>query len=99
MRHADVPRTPIRPADREVGEDLLDDHRLRKPGKRATTRAQRSVLAEVDHLVHETTDLFGLRLSGLHALIAKHREGQVAEHSAPRAGASPELSLVNLMRH
>jgi len=83
----------------EIGEELLHDLLLRKPADGLAARDQRAVLPENDHAVDERADLFGLRLGGLHALVAKHRKGQVAEHPAPCPCASPELALVYLMRH
>src|SRR5207247_7321584 len=83
----------------EVVEDLLDDRLLGQPALRATARVERPVLTEIDHPIDEAADLLGLRLGRLDSLVAKHRQRQVLQHRAARAGLASELALMDLMGH
>src|SRR5438445_354392 len=98
-RRAGESRRTVRVALGEVAEQLLDDLLLGKPADGLAARDERAVLAEHDHAVDELPDLLGLRLGGLHLLVAEHGEGQVPEHRLAMSGLPAELPLMDLMRH
>src|SRR5262245_1156994 len=93
LHDAGVARGAVAVLRRDPVEQLRHDERLVRELRhdRAAGR-QVAPLGERDRLLDAALDLLGLRLGGLHALIAQHRHRQVLVEREPRAHLAAELA-------
>ena len=94
-------KTLIPPYSLAYKKRVYSPARIRYPMMRVDfdPDGERSVLAQKDHPVDESPDLFGLRLGRLHSLVAEDRQGEVTEHRLAMRRLPAELPLMYLVRH
>src|SRR6185503_16040107 len=99
LQDSQIAAIALRVARRELGEELAHRRAITQPIERQPPVRERRRLADRDHRLDDTPQLFSLRQRGRDALVPQQRYRHVAEHREPVTRGFVQLAQAVTVTH